>query len=58
MITSGLLLLNPFNLQFNNELSLLIDLEVEIIESYLDLNKWTIFLDLSFVIHFDFLLIE
>ena len=34
-----------------------IDLEVEIIESYSDLIKWALFLDNSFVIHFDLLLI-
>ena len=36
---SGLLLLKPFNLQLRSELSLLIDLEVDIIASYSDLIK-------------------
>ena len=50
-------LLRPLILQFNKELSLLIDEEVEMIQSYLDLSRWPTFLDLLFVIHCEFLLI-
>ena len=57
MIKLGLFLSKPFKRQFNIELSKFIDLEVEIIESYSDLIKWALFLDNSFVIHFDLLLI-
>ena len=48
---------SPLILQFNKELSLFIVFDVEIIQSYLDLNKCPTFLDLEFVIHLFFLLI-
>ena len=55
---SGFRLLKPFILQLRRELSLLIDLDVEKIQSFLDLNKCVTFCDNLLVIHLDFLLIE
>ena len=57
IIKSGFLLLKPFKRQLSNELSLFIDFEVDIIESYSDLIRWVRFLDKELVIHFEFLLI-
>ena len=51
IIKSGLWLSKPLILQLSNELSLLIDLAVEIIQLYCDLIKCATFLDLLFVIH-------
>ena len=54
---SGLLLLRPFILQLSKELSSLIDLDVDKIQSKLFLIRWAVFLDNSFVIHLFLLLI-
>ena len=58
MNISGLNLSKPLILQLSNELSKFTVLDVDNIQSYLDLNKCTIFLEISFVIHFFLLLIE
>ena len=57
IIKSGLLLLKPFKRQLSSELSLLIDLEVDKIQSYSDLIRWTLFLERELVIHLFLLLI-
>ena len=47
----------PLILQLSKELSLFMEFEVEIIQSYFDLIKWDTLLDLKLVIHFELLLI-
>ena len=53
MIKSGFLSFNPSILQLRSELSLLIDLDVEIMLSYFDLIKCAVIRDFTFVIHLD-----